>query len=282
MTVKIIADSTCDLTEELVQKHNIEVLPLHILLGEQAYEDGINIYPDDIYKWSDEHNATPSTSAPSLMEAMDVYKKFQNDYDQIVVFTIAKSMSSTFNVFRLAAEELEIEDRVYIVNSKNLSAGIGLMILKAAEMVEEGLDGEEIYSRMRELLPKIRTSFVVDTLTYLHRGGRCSSIAAFAGSALKLHPMIVVENGAMHASKKYRGNINRVYEQYAADLDRQLQEADKSRVFLVHSGCDNEIIAAIAARLEAYQFDEVLISRAGGVISSHCGPATLGIIYIED
>lgn len=282
MKIKLIADSTCDLPKELIEKHNIEIVPLHILLGEESYDDGININPDMIYKWSDDNNTTPSTSAPSFLEVTNVYNKFIADYDQIICFTIAKAMSSTFNVFRLAAEELEIEDKVFIVNSKNLSSGIGLLVLKAAELIEQGLSGEEIYETIKSLLPKVRSSFIVDTLVYLHRGGRCSSIAALAGSALKLHPMIVVEDGRMHATKKYRGPIDKVFGQYVNDLSEQLENADKSRCFVTHSGgVTQETIDAIVDDLKVYNFNEILFSTTGGVISSHCGPKTLGVLFIE-
>ena len=202
MKVKIISDSTCDLSKDLIEKYNIEIIPLHIHLGEDEFEDGRNIMPDDIYRWSDEHETTPKTAAVSMGEVLDVYGPILEAGDDIVCFSISDSMSTTGNVMRMAVDELEAEDRIFVINSANLSTGIGLLVIEAAKMAEEGKTAAEIAAQMEVLKPGVRASFVVDTLTYLHRGGRCSSVSALAGGVLKLHPKIVVEDGAMSAKKK--------------------------------------------------------------------------------
>ena len=279
--VKIIADSTCDLSQELLTKYDISILPLHVLLGEEEYLDGRTITPDQIYSWSDAHKTTPKTSAPSLVEAMELMKPYVEEKREIVCFSISDEMSTSGNVMRLAAEELDAAQLVTVINSANLSTGIGLLVIEAAIMAGNGATGKEIAEKMEELKPLVRASFVVDTLTYLHRGGRCSGVAALAGSALKLHPKIVVENGKMAPQKKYRGKIDRVILDYVHDLEQDLKSAKKDRVFITHSGCDKEVVEAVRSYLEGLQvFDEILETRAGGVISSHCGPGTLGVLFI--
>jgi len=280
--IKIVADSTCDLSKELADKYGISIIPLHIVLEDKEYKDGVDITPDEIYEWSDKNNTTPKTSAVGFEDAIDTIKPLKDTEDELIIFTISEKMSTTPNVFRMAADELDVEDRVSVIESANLSTGIGLLIIEAAIMAQEGMERASIVEKMEELKSKVRSSFVVDILTYLHRGGRCSSVAALAGGMLKLHPKIVVEDGAMHAGKKYRGKIDSVIMDYAKEMEEELKQAKKERVFITHSGCKQETIDSVKAYLESLNhFDEILITRAGGVISSHCGPGTLGVLYIS-
>ena len=279
---KIIADSTCDLSKDLVEKYDITILPLHILLGEEEYLDGVNISPQDIYAWSDENKTTPKTSAPDLQMPVEVFKSYLEKGQEIVCFSISDDMSTTGNIMRMAVEELEAEDRVKIINSANLSTGIGLMVIEAAIMAKNGESAEAIVKQIEEIKPLVRASFVVDTLVYLHRGGRCSGLAAMAGGALKLHPRIVVEEGKMKTGKKYRGNMHKVTLDYVKDMEEDLKKAKKDRVFITHSGCDPSLVEEVRAYLTSLdRFDEILETVAGGVISSHCGPGTLGVLFIE-
>ncbi|MBO5227994.1 MAG: DegV family protein [Lachnospiraceae bacterium] len=281
--VKIISDSTCDLSKDLLEKYDIDMLPLHIVLGEEEYEDGVSVTPDEIYKWSDEHKETPKTSAAGIERAIEMIRPYAEAGREVVCFAISASMSTTVNVMNMAAEVLEAEQFVTVIDSANLSTGIGLLVVEAAIMAEEGKTAQEIAEKVEELKPLVRASFVVDTLTYLHRGGRCSGLAAMAGGVLKLHPKIVVENGKMRPDKKYRGKIERVVMDYVRDLEEDLKKAKKDRVFITHSGCEEEIIAEVRNYLKALNvFDEILVTRAGGVISSHCGPGTLGVLFIQD
>lgn len=280
--VKIISDSTCDLSPELIAKYDIDILPLHILLGEDEYEDGKNITPEQIYNWSDENKTTPKTSAPALTDAIELFKPYIDEGREIVCFSISSSMSTSGNVMRIAAEELEAEDRITVIDSANLSTGIGLLVIEAAIMAQNNHTVEEIVSAIEALKPNVRASFVVDTLTYLYRGGRCNAVSAMAGGVLKLHPKIVVENGAMNASKKYRGKINSVIMTYVKDMEDDLKAARPNRVFITHSGCDRTIVEEVHSYLENLGvFSEILETRAGGVISSHCGPGTLGVLFIQ-
>lgn len=279
--VKIISDSTCDLSPELIAKYDIDILPLHILLGEDEYEDGRNITPQQIYDWSDTHKTTPKTSAPSLAEAIELFRPYVNEKREIICFSISGSMSTSGNVMRLAAEELEASDLVTVIDSANLSTGIGLLVIEAAIMAEKGQPAAEIAATIESLKPNVRASFVVDTLTYLYRGGRCNAVSAMAGGVLRLHPKIVVENGAMDASKKYRGKINSVIMSYVKDMEDDLKSAKPERVFITHSGCDRTTVDAVRSYLEGLGiFHEILETRAGGVVSSHCGPGTLGVLFI--
>lgn len=280
--VKIIADSTCDLSKDLLERYDISILPLHILLGEEEYLDGVNITPQEIYSWSDQKKTTPKTSAPSLEDAMELMKPYVEEERELVCFSISDDMSTSGNVMRLAAEELQAEGFVRVINSENLSTGIGLQVIEAAIMAKEGKDAETIVRYIESLRPFVRASFVVDTLTYLHRGGRCSGLAAMAGGALKLHPRIVVEEGKMKPGRKYRGSMNKVIMSYVTDMEEDLKHAKKDRVFITHSGCEKELVDEVKAYLHSLgQFDEILETIAGGVISSHCGPGTLGVLFIE-
>jgi len=279
--VAIIADTTCDLSVELKERYQIKTFPLHIHLGDKEYSDGVDISPDDIYRWSDENKATPKTSAISPAEATDVLETALNTAESVICFCISDQMSSTGNVLRLAVQELEAEDKVFVVDSKSLSTGIGLQIIEAAILAEQGMEAKEIVEKIKNITPRVRASFVVDTLTYLHRGGRCSGLAALAGGALKLHPLISVIDGKMLPGKKYRGKMNRVLIEYVKDMEEELKLAKADRVFITHSGCDKEIIDAVKAELTALgRFEEILITRAGSVVTSHCGPGTLGVLFI--
>lgn len=280
--IKIVSDSTSDLSKELVEKYDIQIVPLHIMLGEKEYLDGVEITPEEIYKWVDANEDTPKTSAIGFEEATNIMKQIVGTDDEMIIFTISAKMSTTNNLFHVVAEELDLESKVSIIDSQNLSTGNGLLVLKAASMVKEGKSRTEICAMIEELRGKVNASFVVDTLTYLHKGGRCSSVAALAGGALKLHPRIVVKDGAMNADKKYRGKIEKVIHEYVKDIEDNLTEADPERVFITHSGCEQKVIDDVYAYLKNLNcFNEILITRAGGVISSHCGPGTLGVLFLE-
>jgi len=279
--VKIISDSTCDLSKELLEKYDISILPLHVLLGEEEYLDGKNITPDEIFAWADANKTTPKTSAPAMTEAVDMWKPYLDAGQEIICFSIAEGMSGTGNIMRLAVAELEAEGKVFVVDSANLSTGIGLLVIEAAIMAQAGKSAAEIIAAIEELKPRVRASFVVDTLVYLHRGGRCSGLAAMAGGVLKLHPRIAVENGKMGAGKKYRGKLSHVVMEYVKDMEEDLKAAKPERVFISHSGCDREIVQEVYDYLEGLNvFGEILETRVGSVVSSHCGPGTLGVLFI--
>ena len=277
--VRILSDSTCDLSQELVKKYQIGIIPLYVHLGEEEYQDGVNIVPEDLYRWSDEHKETPKTAAPSIEDVQSMLDP--DSGDEYVIFTISSSMSTSYNNCILAAEDLNMSSRTFVIDSANLSTGIGLQVLAAAEMAADGMSGAQIAAEIEKMKDKVRASFVIDTLTYLYRGGRCSGLAALFGSALKLHPRIAVENGAMHPGKKYRGKEVRYIMNYVADMEAALRTASPKRVFITHSGCDKEVVDAVRTYLEGLNhFEEILVTQAGAVISSHCGPGTLGVLFV--
>ena len=190
-------------------------------------------------------------------------------------------MSTTCNVARMVGEEVE-KGRMFVVNSRNLSTGIGLQVIRAAEMIKSGMEAETIVKEIENIRGNVKASFLVDTLTYLARGGRCSGATALLANTLKLHPCIEVIDGKMEVGKKYRGSISKALKHYVEDLKEELLHADSSRVFITHSGIDSEIIENIRIEIAALgYFEEILITRAGGVISSHCGPGTLGVLFIS-
>lgn len=283
MKIKLFSDSTCDLSQELIREYDIQIIPLHVIMDDFSYDDTANLRPEQIYEWSDRTRQTPKTSAPSVGEIEKIMRPYLDDYDQFVLFSIASGMSSSNQSMRIAVSDLGIEDRSLVIDSQNLSTGIGLLIIKAAEMIMAGCDITEIEKTVNRLIPEVRSSFVVDTLTYLYRGGRCSGLASLAGAALKLHPLINVIDGKMVPGKKYRGNMNRIFRTYVDDLKSQLADADKSRVFITHSGSDPDTIEAVRRKLQdEYDFKEILVTQAGCVISSHCGPNTLGVLFIAN
>ena len=282
--IRIVADSTCDLSPELVERYNITILPLHVLLGDDEYRDGVDITIDEIYKWADEHKTTPKTSAPSVDDAVNVFRQIIEAGDEVIAFSISSSMSASYEYMQMAAGILKAADKISVIDSANLSTGIGLLVVEAAVMAAEGSrTRDEIVARIEELKPLVRASFVVDTLVYLHRGGRCSGVAAIAGTALKLHPKIMVEDGAMRPDKKYRGKYSNIVLEYAKDMEEQLKTAKKDRVFITHSPIDPAVTQAVREYLQSLnRFDEILETTAGGVISSHCGPGTLGVLFIAE
>lgn len=280
-SIKIMADSTCDLSADLLEMYDISVIPLMISMGDVTKKDGTELSPDEIYKWSDKTGQTPKTAAPTIGDAIAFIEPYVKADMDIIFFGISEAMSATCNIMRLAGENMGYK-KLYVVDSKNLSTGIGLQVLRAAVMAGSGSSVSDILNDNKEINPKVRASFVIDTLTFLHRGGRCSGVAALLANTLKLKPEIVVKEGKMGVDKKYRGNIKAALLKYVQDRKEQLLDAEPDRIFITHSGCDDEVIDEIKEYLKGLNvFKEILVTRAGGVISSHCGPNTLGILYIS-
>ncbi len=277
--IRIFADSTCDLSQELLDKYQIPIIPLSIVLDDKSYYDYFEITPDEIYQWADANKTTPKTAATSYEKMYEMMKPAIEAGDDIIFFGISGDMSSTCNVARFVGQETG--SRLFVIDSRNLSTGIGLQVIKAAELVAEGnMTAEEIVDYINRRRGDVRASFVVDTLTYLARGGRCTPVAALMANTLKLHPMIVVKDGKMGVGKKFLGKMDFALSKYVADLHKELVNAEKKRVFITHSGSTDATVAKVRAMLEeSYDFEEILITRAGGVISSHCGPNTLGVLF---
>lgn len=277
--IQLVADSTCDLSPELLEQHHIAVIPLCIVMDDKSYYDKEEIFPEEIYKWADANRTTPKTSAPSYERALETLKPFMDAGDDIIYIGISEQMSTTCNVIRLIGEDQNY-DKLHVINSMNLSTGIGLQLLYAAELIADGKTAEEIVERVEQRRGKVRASFVVDTLTYLARGGRCSSVTALLGNTLKLKPQIIVQKGAMSVYKKFRGKQSAVILKYAKELEEALLHADPTCVFVTHSGCEEAVVQEVVSYLEGLDyFGKVYVTTAGGVISSHCGPGTLGVLF---
>lgn len=277
--IVITGDSTCDLSPELRQRYNIDILPLGVTLGGKVYKDGVDITPDDIYAHHDKTGELPKTTAANVDEFYNFFKKFADEGKTVIHFDISSGMSSTFNNARIAAEEFE---NIYVIDSANLSTGIGLLVVAAAEMVNEGLEAEEIVAKINDMVPKVDASFVIDNLEYLYKGGRCSALAAFGANMLKLKPCIEVKNGAMGVSEKYRGRYADVLKTYVSERLGDGSDIDNSRVFVTHAGCDEEVVKQVVEQVkEAGIFKEVFLTRAGCTVSSHCGANTLGVLFVR-
>ena len=280
-SIKIVADSTCDLSPELIRDYGITILPLNIVLDMTSYSDGEEISPDEIYVWAQANKRTPKTAAVAFDRALALVKGMKENQEEVIFIGISSEMSTTCNVMRLVKEELEY-DRMFIIDSRNLSTGIGLQVLRAAQLAQEGRSAEEIVKEIEEARDKVRASFVVERLDYLAMGGRCSTVTALLGGKLNLKPRIEVSQGKMSAGRKYRGAQDKVIMKYVQDMRDNLLAADGHRVFITHSGCPDEVIRQVRDFLEGLEhFEDIRVTRAGGVISSHCGPGTLGVLYIE-
>ena len=279
----IVSDSTCDLTKELIERYQIHIIPLHVLLGDQEYRDGEDITVEEIYTWANANKTTPKTSAVSVEDSCTVLKKALAEAEEVVCFALGEKISASAKMMRLAVEELGAQDRVFVIDSRNLSTGIAQLVIEGCLLADQGKSGAEIVAEIEKLRPLVRSSFTVDTLRYLYRGGRCSGLSMVAGTALKLHPKISVVDGVLYPGKKYRGRINKAIEAYVDDLLPELADARPARVFITHSCCDEEIINKVKKKLEdLHHFDEILITVTGSVISCHCGPGTLGVLFIAN
>lgn len=277
--VLITRDSTSDLPKEILEKFNIKTIPLGITLDNKNYRDGVDIDPDFIYKYHEEHGVLPKTSAANVAELIDFFRPFVEEGYAIVHFAISSAMSSTYQNSVLAAEEFE---DVYVVDTANLSTGEGLLIIKAAEMAQEGKDASEIYETIKALVPYVDASFVIDSLEYLHKGGRCSALQALGANLLKLKPCIQVKDGKMDVCKKYRGKYIQTLREYVDERLNDVSDIDLDRIFVTHAGCDPEVVDEVYNMVKKTNaFKEVILSRAGCTISSHCGANTLGILYIR-
>lgn len=277
--IRLVADSTCDLSKELIEKYDVTIIPLCIVMGEKSYYDGMETTPEEIYAWADANKTTPKTAAATMEMTADILAPFMEAGDDIIFLGISGEMSTTCNVVRLVGEDQDYS-RLFIIDSRNLSTGIGLQVMKAGNMIREGKTAEEIAEAVSGCRDKVRASFVVDTLTYLARGGRCTAVTALLANTLKLHPEIVVKDGKMGVNKKYRGSLDSALMKYVKELEEELLQAEDSCVFITHSGCSQEVIDKIYAYLSGLNyFKEIYVTRAGGVISSHCGPGTLGVLF---
>lgn len=276
--VIIVADSACDLSPQIVEQYNIKIIPMNVTLETKSFRDGIDLVPDDIYANYQAQGTLPKTAAISVGQYLDFFRPFVEQGNDVVYISISSGFSANVQNAEIAAQELQ---DIYVVDSLNLSTGIGHVVLVGAELRDQGLEGKLIAERLRSVVPRVRASFVLDTLEFLHKGGRCSSLAALGANLLKLKPGIEVSEGKMHVGKKYRGKLETVLGQYVKEKLENNRQLDLHRVFITHSGISEAIIAQVEKAIRQYaSFEEILITRAGCTISSHCGPNTLGVLFI--
>ncbi len=285
--VKILADSTVDLSKDLIERYNIDLMPLAVHLGDKEFKDGVDIVPDDICKYVAETKQLPKTSAPSVFEFENLFKKWlEEDYD-IIYTGIGSKMSASYMSAKLAADTVSPE-HIHVVDSLNLSTGTGLLVCKAGDMMLAGASADEIDKELVHLVPKVRASFMVDTVEYLYKGGRCTTLESFAAGILKLRPRLVVKDGITISDQKYRGNFERCLLGYINDTIAGMTDIDKSRVFITNAITpgselmDKDYEVALKEVREKVSPDEVCYTHAGNVVFSHCGPRTLGILYIDN
>jgi len=278
LKVKICSDSVCDLSAELKEKYALDILPLYVMLDGKEHRDGVDIVPEDIYAHVAAGGALGSTAAVSVADYIEFFTKQLESCDELVHFHISSSMSACYQNACIAAEEV---GNVYPIDSENLSTGIGLQILDALEMAEKGMSGEEIQSAINFRRGNVEASFVVDSVDYLHKGGRCSAVAALGANLLGLKPCIEVRDGAMGVAKKYRGKIFKCILQYVRERLENRSDIDTGKIFITHSGgFTPEELQAVEDEVKKYQsFDNIYHTRAGCTVSNHCGPKTLGILF---
>lgn len=277
--VKIFADSTCDLSKDLIEANDISIVPLYVGFDDKTYKDGVEITTKELYSKVDALGKLPKTSAPSPLDFINYFRPFVEEGKDIIYIGLSSKLSATLQNAKIAASEFP-DSKIEIVDSLNLSTGIGLLVMKAVDLAKEGFSVEEIANQIRTIVPKVETAFVPDTLEYLYKGGRCSALQALMGGVLKIRPVIKVVDGGMTVGQKARGKREKILETMINNALKDKDNMDRRRVFVTHSeGYEDAMI--LKKRLEEHlDVEEILITDAGCVISSHCGRNTVGILYI--
>lgn len=279
MKIKITSDSTCDLSREQVAKYDVHIMPLAVSMGENNYRDGVDITPEQIYDHVAKGGDLPKTAANNIADYQEVFAKYSKEYDAVIHLNISAEFSSCHQNACLAAESFE---NVYVVDSRNLSTGHGLLVIRAYELAEAGKTGAEIAEELRRVADRVDASFILNQLEYLKKGGRCSALAVLGANMLKLKPCIEVKDGKMGVGKKYRGAFDKSMKEYIRDRLADRDDLELDRIFVTHSGIDKELVdLAVNTVRELQPFKEVCITQAGCTVSSHCGPDTIGVLYIH-
>ena len=279
--IKLVGDSTLDLNAQLCAQHDIHIIPLNVLFGGVSYLDSVNVAPTQIFEHVNKTNELPKTSAINAETYKEHWQQYlQQGYD-VIHFNISSTMSMCNQSANIAARELG-DNRVFVVDTFNLSTGSGLLALYASDLIKQGLSAKEIAQKCRERVEKVQASFVLDRLDYLHKGGRCSGLTLLAANVLKIKPSIRVTNGKMAPSRKYVGKFLSCAEKYATDLLQDFPNPDLTRVFVTYTQVDQTVIDKLDAIVKERGFKEVLHTTAGCTISSHCGPCCIGVLFINE
>ena len=277
--IKITCDSTCDLSAEQYNRYDISVIPLSVAMGDKLYRDGVDIKPEELFSYVEETGKLPTTSAISVGEYEDFFRPFVEEGYEVVHINLSSELSSSHQNARIAAQEL---GNVFVVDSRSLSTGSGHLVILAAELASSGYDGAYIAKSLDDMKGQLDVSFVLQTLDYLHKGGRCSGLARFGANMLKLRPEIVMENGTLHVGKMYRGTMEKTILDYIRGRLENEKAVNCDRIFVTHSGVPEEIVEkAVALVKELRPFEEVVVTVAGSTISCHCGPACIGLLFFR-
>ena len=277
--IKITCDSTCDLSPELYNRYGISVIPMSVAMGDKLCRDGVDVTPEELFSYVEETGNLPTTSAISVGEYEDFFRPFVEEGYEVVHINLSSELSSSHQNARLAAQEL---GNVYVVDSRSLSTGSGHLVILAAELASAGYDGAYIAKSLDDMKGQLDVSFVLQTLDYLHKGGRCSGVARFGANVLKLRPEIVMNNGTLHVGKMYRGSMEKTILDYIRGRLENEKTVNYDRIFVTHSGVPEEIVEkAVALVKELRPFEEVLVTVAGSTISCHCGPACIGVLFFR-
>lgn len=280
MKIKILSDSTCDLSPELLEKYNITVVPLIVMKDDQEYRDGVTITPADIFAHVAAGGGLCSTAALSVGVYQEIFEQYAKEYDGVIHVNIGSGFSSSYQNACLAAEDIP---NVRVVDSQNLSTGQGLVVLKAAELAQSCTDLDALHSQLTAFTEKVEASFVLDQLKYMVKGGRCSSAAALGANLLNLKPCIEVKDGKMSVVKKYRGSYVKCLTSYASDRLANREDIDDQRIFITHTPVSDEQLEAVKDTVaQLGNFRETLVTDAGCTVSCHCGPGTLGVLFVRN
>ncbi len=276
--IKITTDSTADI-QSVANSFGIEFVPLKVLLDTETYLDGVNVTPAQLVEFEAKTKILPKTSAPSIEDYNEFFQKKTENGDTVIHISLSEKCSASHNNARLASENFN--GKVFVVDSKALCCGQGLLCLKACDLVKEGLSAEEIVKELEVLRDKTNTSFVPDRLDYLYKGGRCSKMEMFGGNILKIHPMIAMQDGQLVVKKKFRGNMKICAKQYFEELRNTYPDYDDTRCVLANCLCDKEFEAYMKGLVEEiFSFKEIILEQAGSTITSHCGKGTIALMFI--
>lgn len=280
MKIAITCDSVCDLSQELIKQNNINILPISIILGDETFSDGVNINSQKIFDYVTKNKQLPKTSAINEFQYAEFFKEHLDGVDALIHFTISSDMSSCFNNAKKAASTLK---NVYVIDSRNLSTGVGLQVLYACKLRDKGEKPENIVKKVEARKQFVQASFVVERLDYLYKGGRCSALQLLGANLLKIRPSIIVKNGKMDVHKKYRGKMKDVVKDYIKDTLNEFNTYDKSICFITYSSATEDMVEAAKSTLKEFaNFENVYITTAGATVTSHCGENTLGILYFNN
>ncbi len=281
MRIRISSDSTCDLNRDYIDAHGVEIVPLYTNMGDKTYRDGVDITPADIYAHVAAGGALCSTAANNVSDYQDVFSRLLADCDAVIHINISADFSSCHQNACVAAADFP--GRVFVVDSRNLSTGHGHVVCEAVKMAEAGiLSPAEIAEALRELADRVDASFVLDRLDYMVKGGRCSAVAALGANLLKLKPYIEVVDGKMRVGKKYRGSFEKCILEYVKDKLQGRDDLVLERIFITYTPVQEGLVEKVRAAVASYApFEEIVETQAGCTISCHCGPGTLGILFIR-